>query len=302
MRILVFILAISSISFCASPAKATVFFQDSFESPLMSSGWTTGSCNPAGTPPSDGCNPTRSTDVAKVGTHSLKGDYSQSPCPGGVGVGSCGAWIDRSFPPSTNVYVRYWHYTAPGYQYDPYESKDYYLKGTNSTGGGSGGPNFFLWHQGGSREQIVGSQGALGSTGGLGGTPTQPCNSLLSACNHYPNRASVSLNDGTWYCIENHIDLGTPGVSNGVVETWINGVQTLGYYNQPFINVVGNAGNAYYNSDMKLNLIRIYTQLGHGFKYMDDFAVGDTRIGCSGSPSQSNDVTPPASPVGLTIH
>jgi hypothetical protein len=74
------------------------------------------------------------------------------------------------------------------------------------------------------------------------------------------------------------------------VELWIDGVQTVKYTGRPI--AFGSAG-AY-------DIVRMYAQYGQGDRYIDDFAVGDTRIGCSASPPSTPTASPaPSPPTGL---
>jgi len=68
-----------------------------------------------------------------------------------------------------------------------------------------------------------------------------------------------------------------------VLEVFIDGVQTIRYT------------NAFLQSDTtQWDLIRHYTQYGQGERYIDDLAVGNTRIGCTGGVAP-----PPNAPSGL---
>lgn len=296
MRILILTIAVAAV-FCASQAKATVFFDEGFENGLVASGWTTGSCgwisgtgsfNSADYP--DGCNPTRSTDVVHSGTHSLKGTYLTSPCPGGDQTGSCGAWIDRQHPSTTDIYTRFWYYTV-GFAY-------------NSAGGGTkhfyhrsnaaAGPENFWVHPWGSREWQANVTSVAG--GGANGIQNNPVY-------YAPNLATVPLNDRQWYCIETRYKLNTPGVANGEIDVWVNGTQTMSITGA-YTNFRSTDPNNTNSSPLFTNdYVRLYTQLGYGTMYYDDFAVGDTRIGCSGTApaALTGDTTPPAPPIGLVI-
>ena len=76
------------------------------------------------------------------------------------------------------------------------------------------------------------------------------------------------------------------GATNGVLEMFIDGVQTMGYNNLPFFT----------RAVVDYTRVREYAQFGFGDRYVDDVAVGDTRIGCGGS-----DSTAPAAPTGVII-
>lgn len=262
---------LSMVLYWGSPAQATVFFDDDFEAnTLVGEGFTTGSCTylqPSNPNPADGCNPLRSTDIAHSGTHSLKGIYR--------GVDS-GEWIDRGYPWTDNVYTRFWYRTT-AFTYDP-------TGGTKNLnlGDQTHYPNFWVMHLFGSREFGVASQ--LEASG--------------SNVNYTANTASVSINDNQWYCVETHIKMNTPGVADGVLEIWVDGTQTLNYPGRTFRSTTPDCSSCS-SSNAAFNNVRIFVQHGVGSMYYDNFALGNTRIGCSGSPA--SDITPPAAPVGLAI-
>ena len=109
--------------------------------------------------------------------------------------------------------------------------------------------------------------------------------------NFYPNMANVPFADNVWYCVEEHVKLNDPGQPNGSVEIWVNGAQTVGYYNRTFRNAA---------STFVFGWFEIYKQTGSGIMYIDQFAAGNTRIGCGGA-VPATDTTPPAPPVGLVV-
>src|SRR5262249_22918108 len=92
-----------------------------------------------------------------------------------------------------------------------------------------------------------------------------------------------------WYCIETHMKMNDPGQANGILEIFVNGVQALSYQNRTF---VASNESPYPGYDF----VRFYTQIGHGIRYIDDLAVGNTRIGCG---SSGGDTTPPSVPIGV---
>ena len=112
-----------------------------------------------------------------------------------------------------------------------------------------------------------------------------------------PILASRPLANDVWYCIEEHWKLNTPGVADGALELWVDGVQTFGYYNQTFRGTLVSGSPVGNSSNMTFDEFQVIRQLGTGTMYWDEFAIGTTRIGCSGNPSA--DTTPPRPPVGL---
>ena len=103
--------------------------------------------------------------------------------------------------------------------------------------------------------------------------------------------SSISLADNRWYCIETHEQLNTPGVANGIAEAWVDGARVLSRTNVMY-RLAGNTN--------LWKTVGIFRQIGAGNMWWDRYAVGDTRIGCSGSSGQT-DTTPPANPSGASV-
>ena len=102
-----------------------------------------------------------------------------------------------------------------------------------------------------------------------------------------------------WVCIETRITMSTPGVDNGIVQAWINGTQVMNKTNQRMRSATLNQRNG---PNVQIGRAKLYTQLGKGIIYYDDYAVSrDARIGCSGGGSTTSDLTPPATPTGATV-
>lgn len=94
-----------------------------------------------------------------------------------------------------------------------------------------------------------------------------------------------------WVCLETRLTYATPGISNGVVQAWMNGTLVT---NRSDVRMDQAGQQSIFRS------VRMYTQDGVGTIYLDDYAVSrDTRIGCGGSVPPS-DTTPPATPSGFT--
>lgn len=101
--------------------------------------------------------------------------------------------------------------------------------------------------------------------------------------------ASNTFVDNRWYCLEAHEKLNTPGVANGIVEGWVDGVRVLNKTDVMF-RLAGNTN--------LWDTAGIFRQTGRGNIWWDRFAAGDTRIGCLGPTSDTN---PPAPPQELVI-
>ena len=101
-----------------------------------------------------------------------------------------------------------------------------------------------------------------------------------------------------WVCLEGRITMNTPGVANGIIQSWVNGTQQINRTNLLLRNAVLNQKNG---PNSRLQFVQLYTQHGRGIIYYDNFAVSrDARIGCSGS-APASDATPPAIPSGILV-
>lgn len=264
-------------------AGATIFFDDDFESgTLVSNGWTTGSCNPAD--PNwainypEGCNPAREVGPSHSGTHSLHGSYFPSPCPGGDQTGSCGASAKRIHTATRNIYTRHWEKTV-GFTFNSIGggTKEFY---TRSEFDSTLPFIFYVYIPDGSSpfrpplvSQMITSAPTVCGSDGI----------LKRGCNLYQNMATVRPVENQWTCIRTHTNQGTEGHADGTHEMWVGDTQTHGYYNQPF-RLVG---------DRAYTQIEIYTQLGNGDKYIDDFAADDQPILCGAGSGTPLDTTAP---------
>lgn len=247
-------------------------------------GYTQGACGKSPCPYLD-----ITSEAAYAGSRALKLFY-----PPDSATGTSSQAIYKYFSaPVNEAYNRYWYRTV-GFTYEPSTgTKQIYWRGD---GFGTGVPNGGSIFSFGSREMSMALQGIAGacppgSSGGTGGT-----------CNLYPNQPTrMPLADNTWYCIEEHINLGTPGGNNGAVDVWINGIKTVGYANIAILPST-TLGPNNSSSLAKLNEHRIYKQAGIGIKYIDQYMASTTRIGCSGTPPPVViDLTPPAAPIGVTV-
>jgi len=249
-------------------SEAGVFWTENFENHLTPN-WDTSAC---GGSPADGCNAAISTDLVHGGTYSLKSTFLAS-CE----VAGCGSYYDRAIPASNEVWIRFYYYTT-NFTYYPVTVTKLFILVPNANGN-----QFYFSNDFGDNRMSV----AVGNNNNFQ-VQTCPNGKVDVGCSYPPNMASVPFSDNQWFCVEGHTINNTVGQSNGTVELFVNGVQTVGVYNQQTQNVPA-----------QITLVRHYVQNGLGNRYIDDLAVGDTRIGCSGSPS--SDTIPPAAPVGLSI-
>jgi hypothetical protein len=83
--------------------------------------------------------------------------------------------------------------------------------------------------------------------------------------------------------------MSAPGVANGVIEAWLDGVRGIARYDLPMRDASFSGRNS---PTAKFTFNRLYVQYGEGDLYLDNLAVGDQRIGCSGIPPESNNPAP----------
>jgi hypothetical protein len=210
----------------------------------------------------------------------LKGTYNAAWSDPNPQINTQG--ISRTFTPQTDVYNRYWTRTTR-FTYSSPGTKRIYWKGSGPNG--TQYPNFFSIHWWNSRE--LGFAGQILADCGYG------------SCNLYPNMASKPLADNVWYCVEEHVKLNTPSVADGMIEVWVDGTQTLGYYNRTFRGTEPNGTNGN-SSGFQFNTQEIYKQNGDGVMYYDQFTAGNTRIGCLGT-TPPTDTQTPSVPTNLTV-
>lgn len=215
---------------------------------------------------------TYDTSVKVSGNGSLRLDYPPMCEPATAGGNGCGGYTDRSFTPTSTFYRRIYFRMSSGFD----TSINNYTKMFRSD---TTGPNSNWWTMG----QGNGVVGGKTFVVGLQNSPA-----VGATQNVWSN---FTFSDGRWYCIETLEQLNTPGVANGVVRAWVDGVQVL------------NATGVIYRQagdDSLFKNNRLYRQTGVGSIWYDRLAVGDSRIGCSGSPTPT-DTNPPAAPSGLTV-
>lgn len=263
---------------CLSSAHAIVYWDDDFESPLAGR-WDyleyAGSNSPS-------LYLDISTDEAHSGTHSLKLVYN----PVKEYDDSQNVAIVRTFQQTDPTIWTRFYYRTNGFHYSPIATNHFYLGDVGVVALHSSGL------QGMTLEVLVG-QDCPGSAPDCYATwPVNP---------NQPAAAAVNLDDNIWHCIETQTTLDKPATLtmpaiNAVLQLWVDGVSTLVYTNHiRGTSPTGTNGNS---SLSAFNSIQILKQAGTGVIYLDQFAVGTARIGCTGG---SADTTPPEVPIGLTI-
>lgn len=246
----------------ASSGHAATFWEEDFENHLYPNWTGGGNCITSGSPDGVACNyPRITTAQAYNGTHSLLSHYATQ------GVQD-GTFMDRTYTTTRTVWTRQ------------------YIKWQNFTFGPENNKLFFAFGDAGSANVIWIHQVAGNELHALvNHTTTVTCPNSFpdSTCNYPPNLATVEVNDNQWHCVETHQSLGTSGVANGSLDLYIDGTQTLHYG-----SLLMDTNNA------PMRYVRAYAQYGLGDRYQDDWAVGDTRIGCDGG----GEPEPPASTGG----
>ena len=277
MRTLLFI---ALLLFIGTPAHAATIFSEDYEvankSDLAARGWYTG-INQA---ERDGTQTISVENAPSGGPNPRGGKVLRLQYQGIHQFPSSDAYNDKitiGFSAQPDLYARYYRRADPippatQTGYGTSSAKQHYLK-VNGTSP-DGYPNGFTIFWFGSRSYELGAQ-----------NPN---------FNAYSNMASVSMADYRWYCVEYHWKMNTPNVANGVMEIWIDGVQTLGYYTMNFRDTA-HANTAFTN-------IEVYRQGSDNmYRYEDDFVLATTRVGCSGSPPQPGDTTPPSPPTAFMV-
>lgn len=193
----------------------------------------------------------------------------------------CNSKIYRSFPAAPEIYERYYVRYAPINPSQPsgftkITAKQHYFKNDIT-----GLPNFVSNYFWGDPRIAMSSQTR---------TVTK---------NLYANVADIPMNNNQWYCVETHLKFNTPNQNNGLVEMWVDGVQTVKYTDNWRDSSTAAAA---------FTFLEIYRQgADNQYRYEDDFVLSTTRIGCSGNPAQAPapptqpGATAPASPTNLVV-
>ncbi len=215
------------------------------------------------------------TSIKFSGNGSTRLNYPSSCYPDASAQQNCGGFMDRTFTSTANFYRRFYIRLSAGFRISDVFTK---IMRSDTTG-----PNSNWWVMGccGSPEFLVSAQNVP---------------SVGNAVNYKTN---FDFTDSKWYCVETHEQLNTPGVANGIAQAWVDGALVMSVTNI----IYRQAGdNSLFNNN------RLYRQTGTGSIWYDRVAVGDQRIGCTGSSSlppatssPSPTSPPPASPTGLTV-
>ena len=289
----------------SASAHATTFWEDDFENHLHPN-WFTIVCGSPASSFEDGCpapnGPRLTTEVAHGGTHSFLGDFTGeywvdcNPCPGPTGnPGAKGGFIGRNHTATDEIWVRVWYYRNTAF--DPCDGllttadKVIYHK----TGGG--GPSAWWGNRcdRGNGDAVKPMSVTLSHQFAFEATfPFCPeWNSNATNCTYLNNISNPTLSSNTWYCLELNIKFSTTNTSNdGHIRQWVNGAQTMNHSN------ISNRSDLT-SSTNKWKTIQYGQQGGdEGKRFVDDWAVGDTRMGCG----ESEPTPVPGAPQNLQIN
>ena len=86
---------------------------------------------------------------------------------------------------------------------------------------------------------------------------------------------------GKWHCIEQYVNVGTPGKDNGKLKVWIDGVERVNIDDMRFWNVENNMGRigGFYFSTFHGGNTDDWRPLNDSYMQFDGFVVGKSRIG-----------------------
>lgn len=253
---------------------AITFYDESFE-------YANQAALHASWPPSLGCSRTDpihmevSTARAHSGSKSLKFTYI------GDASNQENCWIDKSYPVGTEIYVRWWLF-LDGFtsQFPP--TKHIFNGGLSQSDADGGYPNTWIMIEDPQNYLSLAWQGGGGNTANFIKSGTYPV--------------------GRWTCVEAHIRMNTPDVADGIYQTWVDGQLRHNITNMLVRRSSVVINNVTYNTSTgDFNYTRLYRQHGNGVLYIDQLAVGNTRIECGGASGPTDTVAPPV-PTGLAVN
>lgn len=230
------------------------------------------------------CYPKISNTKAHAGTYSLYTNFGSTWSAPGV---QAGTYNDRYHTLTNDVWERMWFYqtgfAVTGGRY----SKIWYQKATDMPAGGPPSTQILFGFYDSDTLNLVAVQ-QLGSSliqcsnyGATGGFDAD--------CAYHYNVGSKAVTNDAWHCIETHTRMNSvPGTGDGVLEVWVDNVKVMEYFQVMY--KPAPTANVQWERDT------VFAQYGQGQRWIDDWAVSATRIGCPGGTA---DTTPPSAPSAL---
>jgi hypothetical protein len=259
------------------PVQAAVFFDASFETCAVGTGndfpcegWNDFGKEFINQPNHNKIEITNS--LAFSGTKSVKATFVNAL--GGIDNPS----IYRYFPLSDHIFARFVTIQSPAFQICAVNSSTKMVRLTASAGG------FYP----------VVSIGMVSNRYAVGVEGSWSLGSFLIQGGPVPSSTS-------WDQVELEIKLNTPGVADGLIRAWVNGVLWAERLNLQLRGPTPTSINSQgilNSSNFKYDTFQWFVQCGLGTKHMDRMAVGNTRIGLA-TGQTSSDTTPPAIPSGI---
>lgn len=222
-------------------ANATIFWDDEMES--GNTGYTL---------PGNG-GMSYDTSVKFSGNGSTRYNYPTGVCyPDANAQVNCGGFMDRTFTSTATFYRRVYFMMSVGFTVSDIFTKMFRSDTENLSTGYTG-----WWTMGCCGDKLWNV--------GLQNVPSFGAATTVDS--------TFTFSDGQWYCLETREVLNTPGVSNGILQAWVDGVLVM---DRSDILYRQSGDTSLFNNN------RMYRQTGQGSLWFDRLAVGDTRIGCLG--------------------
>lgn len=255
-------------------AQAEMLLHEGFENGLVD--WDVSACwygQPAPPEPEysaiqyNGCVPYIDNTYSTEGQQSFKSQFHPSDPQTQQGT-----YYDHAISSARNVWLRIdQRFEGPGgvgsFVYSPIQTKHIMLRGAT--------PGLAVW--------IVNQWGAPNPILVANNAPV-----IDVGNNHFQNVGSYAVADGEWNCFVAHIDRGTQGESDGVLELWVNNTKVIEYTGLPLETsedvcspTSTCAGQQVAHS---FDLVRLFQQYGSGDRYQDNLTVATHPLSCADAP------------------
>lgn len=268
---------VCSLCLLAGTAHATVFWDDEMEDAsthFNASGFLLGTLVPAGTVTFD-------TSVKFSGSGSIRLNYPAN-CLTDTTVGQCGGAASAPFTPTDDLWMRL-YFRMSGL-------------GPNTTSTGRFIPAITAYtkmmktQNGTTYPRSWSSMGQNNTNYGIG------YENVPSFGHARAIFSSFSFANDQWYCLETHQKMNTvvngTFIPDGISQQYVDGV-LVSNVSDLLLRNTATSPTAQWTE------VGIFRQVGAGNIWYDKWAVGDTRIGCSGTvtPPDTTPPSPPTSPV-----